>query len=648
MQRHAQIPFAFLGILLCLILFTATTQAAVSAPVLKWQNGSCQDTWCATSFYSSVAVVDFGDDGTKEVVYVGYRINILDGSDGSDVLSTGTVFSRSWAGAAVADIDQDGVLEIISGHGDGALRVLDPTLTEEWSVQPAGSEVRSVAIHDLDGDGTMEIAVGVGIASATSIWVYEHDSTLRTGWPQISGGTGFGWGVYNDALALGNIDGDTNVELVVPNDTRSIGGYENDGSEIPANAIYGPTVWGAVHSFEDLSLEIQGWGLGTDKASNFSRGAAVIQDLDGVGGNEIIVTGVMHTLNTPSPTLFTSLYVLNGDRSRFTSGAYDWEVLPIGSGAPLSEDYLVIESAMSNPVVADLDDDGEKEILFASYDGKVHAFWLDKTEHGNWPYQVHDPLDGFIRFASEPVVADLDDDGQAEVIFASWTEKGSNDWGRLHIVDSQGNLLHEIDLPTPPGTPNWSGGLAAPTLAELDGDPDLELLINTCNAGVLAYDLPNTANAHVLWKTGRGNDWRNGSGPIPLCGDGMREGDEECDDGNVDSGDGCSSICELENVVDAPPIRRAAYILEDAVPSPFNPSTTIAFRTPTAQHVELSVYDLSGRLVKTLVANHLPAGEHSVVWEGRDDSDRSVGSGVYLYRLRAGSFEETKRMVLLK
>ena len=115
-------------------------------------------------------------------------------------------------------------------------------------------------------------------------------------------------------------------------------------------------------------------------------------------------------------------FILNLDRTRWAGAGYDWTAIPTpGPGsAPLSEDYNVIESVAPNPVVADLDGDGLKEILFPSYDGKVHAYWLDKTEHGSWPFDV--PGSG-IRFASEPVVADLDGDGQAEVLFTSWPQK---------------------------------------------------------------------------------------------------------------------------------------------------------------------------------------------------------------------------------
>jgi len=60
------------------------------------------------------------------------------------------------------------------------------------------------------------------------------------------------------------------------------------------------------------------------------------------------------------------------------------------------------------------DGDGRQGLLYASYDGRVHAFWLDRTEHGNRPYAAYSG--GPYRFASEPVVADLDADGLAEVI----------------------------------------------------------------------------------------------------------------------------------------------------------------------------------------------------------------------------------------
>jgi uncharacterized repeat protein (TIGR01451 family) len=174
------------------------------------------------------------------------------------------------------------------------------------------------------------------------------------------------------------------------------------------------------------------------------------------------------------------------------------------------QDYGVIENVQPNPVAVDLDGDGNLEILYPSYDGRMHAFWLDKSEHHNWPYAVYAAAEGFYRFASEPVVADLNDDGDPEVIFGSWVQKGTGRTGKLHIVDHQGNALHELDLP-PAHSGDWNGALAAPTLANIDGDADLELVLNTAHSGLVAYDLPGTTNARILWGTGRGNALRTGS-----------------------------------------------------------------------------------------------------------------------------------------
>jgi uncharacterized repeat protein (TIGR01451 family) len=496
---------------------TAPSQP-LQAPVLKWQNGGCYSSWCETGWYSSPAVADLDGDGAVEVIGAAYTLFVLDGDDGEEQWSVDPPVSgaRAWPGVVVADLDGDDDLEIVTAHGGGYVRVLDHAGNPVWQQQPASSELRGLSAYDLDGDGTLEVIVTAAVGSKVNTWVYEHNGVLRPGWPQLSDDSGYAYGVFNDNAAIGDLDGDEMGEIVVPSDVHYICAYEADGVQIPAHAMYEGKGWGQVGVWESLATELRGWGTCSPEdgreeryRANFAHGPAAIADVNSDGVMEVVAVGNVYDCIPGYPSKYNGPYVFHGDRSRFIAGSYDWQSPPVDTGAPLSEDWNVIESNQPNPVVADLDGDGHQEILFSSYDGRVHAFWLDKTEHGNWPYAVY--TGGPFRFASEPVVADLDDDGHAEVIFASWVQKGTYQTGKLHILSHLGNLLHEVSLPPAYGSPDWNGALAAPTLANLDADADLEVVLNTAHSGLVVYDLPGTENARVLWGTGRGNYQRSGS-----------------------------------------------------------------------------------------------------------------------------------------
>jgi hypothetical protein len=88
--------------------------------------------------------------------------------------------------------------------------------------------------------------------------------------------------------------------------------------------------------------------------------------------------------------------------------------------------------------------------------------------------------------------------------------------------------------------------------------------------------------------------------------------------------------------------------LSQNVPNPFNPRTTIKYDLPATGAVRLTVFDVAGRLVRTLVDESMPQGSHEAVWDGRDSSGREVGSGSYLARLEFGGKVETVRMGLIR
>ena len=493
------------------------TFAAVRTPVLKWKHGGCYSSWCETGWYSSPAVADLDKDGKMEVIGATYSVFVLNGENGTNKTRFDPPGGRVWPGVVVADLQGDGSLEIVVAQSGGYISVYDKKGRSVWSRQPTSGELRGLSVYDLDGNGKLEIIVNAAVGSRINTWVYQSNGTAYPGWPQLSRDSGYAAGVYNNNAAVADLDGDKKGEIVVPSDVTYICAYKANGTHIPAHSIYNGKKWGQVSAWENYGTELRGWGTcaaGDPRAeryrANFAHGASVIADVDGNGRNEVVVVGNMYDCIPGYPSKYNTAFIFNKDRSRFKTAAFDWRTPPLNTGAPLSEDYNVIENNQPNPAVADLDGDGKKEIIYSSYDGRVHAFWLDKTEHGPWPYSVYNKAEGVYRFASEPAVADLDNDGKAEVIITSWVRKGTNKTGKLHILDYLGNPLREVSLPPAFGA-DWNGGLAAPTLANIDADRDLEVVVNTAHSGIVAYDLPGTANARVLWGTGRGNYRRTGT-----------------------------------------------------------------------------------------------------------------------------------------
>jgi hypothetical protein len=87
----------------------------------------------------------------------------------------------------------------------------------------------------------------------------------------------------------------------------------------------------------------------------------------------------------------------------------------------------------------------------------------------------------------------------------------------------------------------------------------------------------------------------------------------------------------------------SAYSLMQNYPNPFNPTTNITFALPTAGNVELKIYDITGKEVASLVNTYVNAGTHSVTFDAA-----SYASGIYIYKITAGTFVDSKKMVLIK
>jgi hypothetical protein len=160
-------------------------QDGIKAPVLKWQKGGCYSSWCETGWNASPAVADVDGDSQQEVVGAAYSLSILNGATGTLKRRVDPPGDREWPGVVVADLDQNGTLEIVTAHGQGYVNVYDRVGARLlWSQRPVTSELRSLAVYDLEGDGKLEVVVAVAAYTSDNQWyVYDSGGNPRPGWP---------------------------------------------------------------------------------------------------------------------------------------------------------------------------------------------------------------------------------------------------------------------------------------------------------------------------------------------------------------------------------------------------------------------------------------------------------------------------------
>jgi len=250
--------------------------------------------------------------------------------------------------------------------------------------------------------------------------------------------------------------------------------------------------------------------------------------------------------------------------------------------------------------VADLNDDGSYELLFAGYDDMIHV-WnpMDGVELDGWPVDME------YNSLTEPVTADLDNDGDLEVVAAMKS-------GMVYVFHHDATLFN--NFPT-----NLSGNIeSSPAIGDMDNDGDLEIVFGT-TIGLKVLDIKSDKGDRLSWKLHRGNLDRTGSLAMTLV-----------------------AVDQEEDIIPK------EFYVSPNYPNPFNPSTTIDIQTSEKNDLNVKIFDATGRLVNTLMDKQLDAGHYTVKWNGLSTMGQGMPTGVYFIQVRSGVEINTQKMILIK
>ena len=556
----------------------------------------------------------------------------------------------------------------LSGN-DGPLSGLleistNPPSVPGWPLPGGEANYGTPALTDIDLDGDPELLVGSGDVYCwhhNGVEYWDGDGDPRTNGVYAVEGTGG----YRSSLVVGELDGDPYPEIV---------GAAWGDVGTPDNPVYEVFAWNG----EDASV-LPGWPVTTGR---FCWATPALGDLTGDGFDDVVL-----------PCADGMLYAWRGDGSEIIDG--DGNPATTGVFASLNAAW-----AYASPALADMDADGDLEVLVPSRSQRLYCFEADGSATPGWPAVLSGSLQ------SSPAVGDVDLDDQLEVVAATVDTL-------IYLLSSSGQVLAgwpkavylEGDFPPSPSLADmdgdgdleivmagsdgsvtvWTyegevlsgwprsmgvGSCSSAAVADLDGNPGLEIVVGANDGKVFAYD----ASGNIL------NGWPIQTGDTIFCTPTVvdLDGDGATDvvvagmdmtiyawdlSGVYSSGEGAPwptfrhDFARTGNFGREIPVgvsgdgggigRRVS--LGQNVPNPFNPVTTLTFTLPVASsEVDVSVYGISGALVATLFHGPSEAGSRTVTWSGRDARGRSVSSGVYFVRLSAGGAAATRKIVLLK
>jgi hypothetical protein len=511
-----------------------------------------------TSWYASPVVADLNGNSGRRIIASYYSLyvydsngNLLDRADGNG--------GRIYAPCVVTDLEGDGTTEIVCGqrHQVYAYEWVKTTnklrIKAGWPVDTttAGEspEVRGLAAGDLDGNGSIEIVATTtqtqpASSGGSQVFVYNANGTSyqppgapSPAWPRYNNRTGSGgdadfnsqghsgYGCYGLNVGIGNIDDNPDLEIIVTYDNHAIQAFKNSGIAINASSWFSnrasaylglPMSWGQFIRWADPLVESNHYHLHSGAWPNPGTGQEWLQwtasppnivDLQNNGRN--VVIGVPNIeMGIPYVTQAYAIMALEGaygNGSRSAMRLSGWETLPRGD-APIQVSGWYPPGGVPAAATVNIQGDARPEIVVSLNDGFMYAYAADATRL--WRYNYTNGK--AIMYASEAMVADLNRDGSPEIIFTTYGSPGVLDSGHLIILASNGTLLHDVPLPNPGSNGNGNGAPAAPTVADIDGDGQLEILVQTFDHGMDIFRVPGSGTDCMLWTNARGGPLRMG------------------------------------------------------------------------------------------------------------------------------------------
>ncbi len=370
--------------------------------------------------------------------------------------------------AAVGDIDRDGKIEVVISSFDGAVYATDGSMqgtstTPKWSFQTEKLIWSSPAIGDVDGDGRLEVVVG---SDDKNVYVLDG----------VRGEEKWRFRTLSNVRAsptLADIDGDGQLEIIIASNqiyaldarnrrskwsytlmttnfsSAAVGDIDDDGHLEVIVGSYDNTVYALAGLNGALKWKFY--------AGNQVESSPALGDIDGDGEIEVVFGQGFISGDKPK-----GVYALRG-----SDGTRKWFF-------NLGEDQRVI----SSPALGDIDGDGKTEVVIGTNAKKLYVFDGQGDAQGNARIKYIHEAGNFIE--SSPTLGDIDSDGKLEVVVGSHDGKLYS----LEVVPGQQRLRVEWTY-TPPAANIF---FSSPTLADIDGDGLLEIVIGNNNGEVYAID----------------------------------------------------------------------------------------------------------------------------------------------------------------